>query len=537
MEAGIMKKDSFLKGAVILGAAGIIVKVMGAFFRIPLGRIIGSEGMGYYQAGYTVFNLLLAFTASGFPTAISKLVSEKRAKSDYRGGHKVFKTSFYLLLALGGIGSITLALLTPLLVQDVFKSPNAYYSVLALAPAVFFVSALASFRGYFQGMKDMTPTAISQVVEQAARVLFGLSLAVLLLKRFDIAYGAAGASLGAGIGAAFAMVTMGIIYIKRKSKILKMEGQALDTIEETPQEIIKNLLRISIPIAIGAAVMPLINTIDTIIVMRRLQDIGFTVKESTSLYGQLQGMAATLVNLPQVITVALATSIVPVIAESVAIHDRKRIQEDTKSALRVALLIGLPASIGLAVLSTPIMAMLFPKEPASVGEILFFLAFAVTFLAPLQTLTGVLQGLGKPDIPVRNLVIGAVFKFMVTYVLTGIPELNVKGAAIGTVIAYLIAFLLNLIAIKKETKAIFPVDEFLIRPLLSVGTMGLVVYILYGQLYKFLGNSISTIVSIAIGGLVYGIMLLKTRTIVQEDFDLLPGGKKLAEVLHKLRLM
>lgn len=532
-----MKKDSFLKGAVILGAAGIIVKVMGAFFRIPLGRIIGSEGVGYYQAGYTVFNLLLAFTAAGFPTAISKLVSEKRAKGDYKGAHKVFRTSFYLLLVLGAVGSIALALLTSLLVQDVFKSPNAYYAVLALAPAVFFVSALASFRGYFQGMKDMTPTAISQVVEQAARVLFGLSLAVILLKRFDITYAAAGASLGAGIGAAFALVMMIFIYLKRKNKILRMEGQTLDSIEETSQQIIKNLLRISIPIAIGAAVMPLINTIDTIIVMRRLQAIGFSVQESTSLYGQLQGMAATLVNLPQVITVALATSIVPVISESVATNDVQRVQEDTKSALRVALLIGLPASVGLAVLSSPIMAMLFPKEPASVGEILFFLALAVTFLAPLQTLTGVLQGLGKPDIPVRNLIIGAAFKFMVTYVLTGVPILNVKGAAIGTVVAYFVAFCLNLLAIKKETKVTFPLQQFLTKPLLSVGTMGLVVYISYRQLFKLFGNSVSTVISIAIGGMVYGIMLLKTRTIIKEDFDLLPGGDKLVQVLHKLRLM
>ncbi|NLM04839.1 MAG: polysaccharide biosynthesis protein [Clostridiales bacterium] len=532
-----MKRDSFLKGAFILGAAGIIVKIMGAFFRIPLGRIIGSEGMGYYQAGYTVFNLLLAFTSAGFPTAISKLVSEKRAKQDYRGAHKTFKTAFYLLLALGGIGAIGLALLTPTLVHDIFKSPNAFYSVLALAPAVFFVSALASFRGYFQGMKDMTPTAISQIVEQAARVIFGLSFAVLLLKYFNIALGAAGASLGAAIGAFFALISMLFIYFKRKDKILNLEGHNEDSIEESFTEIIKNILRISIPIAIGAAVMPLINTIDTIIVMRRLQAIGFTVLESTSLYGQLQGMAATLVNLPQVLTVALATSVVPVISEAVATNDMKRVISDSKSVLRVSLLIGLPASAGLAVLSGPIMTMLYPNEPSSIGQILFFLAFAVTFLAPLQALTGVLQGLGKPDIPVKNLIIGAVFKSLVTYVLTGIPILNVKGAAIGTVVAYFTAFALNLRAVKKETGAVFPMDEFLIRPVSSVIVMSLVVYITYGQLFKYVGNNLSTIISIGIGGIVYGIMLLKTKSITEADFDLLPGGSKIIPILQKLKLM
>lgn len=532
-----MKKDTFLKGAVILGAAGMIVKVMGAFFRIPLGIIIESEGMGYYQVGYTVYNFLLAFTAAGFPTAISKLVSEKRANEDYYGAHKVFKTSFYLLLALGAVGSVVLALLTSFLVNNVFKSPNAYYAVLALAPALFFVAVLASFRGYFQGMRDMTPTAISQVVEQAIRVVFGLSLAILLLRSMDVTYAAAGASFGASAGGAFALAMMLFLYKKRKNLILPEGGQVTAFEEETSQQIIKNLLRIAVPIAIGAAVLPLINMIDTFIVLRRLQATGFSYEQANSLYGQLQGMATALVNLPQVLTVALAMSIVPVISESVARNDWEAARGDAKSALRVALLIGLPASVGLAVLSTPIMTMLYPKEPASIGRILFFLAFAVTFLAPLQALTGVLQGLGKPDIPVRNLMIGAAFKFVVTYVLTGIPALNVIGAAIGTVIAYFVAFLLNFLAVKRETKVTIEIQQFVIKPLLSVGTMGVVVYLFYRQLYPFLGNSLSTIISIAIGAAVYGIMLLKTETLIRADFELLPGGDKILKLLYKMKLM
>ncbi|AOY75509.1 putative polysaccharide biosynthesis protein [Clostridium formicaceticum] len=532
-----MKKDTFLKGAVILGAAGMIVKVMGAFFRIPLGYIIESEGMGYYQVGYTVYNFLLAFTAAGFPTAISKLVSEKRARADYQGAHKVFKTSFYLLLALGTVGSVALALLTTFLVNNVFESPNAYYAVVALAPAVFFVAALAAFRGYFQGMKDMMPTAVSQVIEQAARVLFGFSLAYIFLRRFGVIYAAGGAAFGASIGAASALGMMAFLYKKRENNILPLEGQAIDAEEETSQQIIKRLLRIAIPIAIGAAVMPLINMIDTFIVLRRLQATGFSYQEANSLYGQLQGMAAALVNLPQVLTLALATSIVPVISESAAQNDWDSARQDIRSALRVALLIGLPASAGLAVLSTPIMAMLYPREPATIGRILLFLAFAVTFLAPLQALTGVLQGLGKPDIPVRNLMVGAGFKFITTYVLTGIPALNVKGAAIGTVIAYFVAFLLNFIAVKKETKVAFEPKQFIIKPVLSVTVMGAVVFILYRQLYNFLGNSLSTVISIAIGAAVYGVMLLKTKTIIEEDFDLLPGGSKLLKLLRKLKLM
>lgn len=509
---------------------------MGAFFRIPLGTIIGSEGMGYFQVGYTIYNFLLAFSAAGLPTAIAKVVSEKRAKGDYKGAHKTFKISFYLLLGMGTVGSLVFALFASYLVNDVFQSPNAYYAVLALSPAPFFVAILASFRGYFQGTKDMKPTAISQVVEQAARVLFGLTLAIVLVRKFDIRFGAAGASFGATMGGIFGLSTMLFIYLKKQKKLLSFENTG-EHIEETPKQIIRNLLRIAIPIAIGAAVMPLINMLDTFVVLRRLQSIGYTAQEATSLFGQLQGMATALVNLPQVLTIALAMSIVPVISDSAARDDWGAVRDDTKSALRLALLIGLPASVGLAVLSTPIMTMLYPREPATLGGVLLFLAFAVTFLAPLQALTGVLQGLGKPDIPVRNLMIGAGFKLVVTYILTGIPVLNVRGAALGTVIAYAVAFTLNFLAVKKETRVTFEAKQLILKPLLSVSTMGLVVFIIYRQLFPFLGNSISTIIAIGLGVVVYGVMLLRTETIVREDFELLPGGSKLLKIVEKLRLM
>ncbi|MDR5659183.1 polysaccharide biosynthesis protein [Serpentinicella sp. ANB-PHB4] len=530
-------KNSFIKGAFILGMAGIIVKFIGAFFRIPLGRIIGSEGLGYYQAGYSVFNFLLAFTAAGLPTAISKLVSEKRVKGDYKGAHKVFKTAFFLLLGLGLVGTIVFALITSYLVNEIFKNPNAYYAVMALAPALIFICLLAAFRGYFQGMKNMKPTATSQVVEQLARVTIGLTLAVVLLNKLDVRFAAAGASFGATAGGLFGLVIMLYIYQKQKNSIIPRDIEHIQVEEERTKQIIKNILKISIPISIGAAVMPLINMLDTIVVIRRLQDIGFTTEEANSLFGQLSGMATTMVNFPQVITVAIAMSVVPVISESAEIGKWDDVREDTKSAVKLALLIGLPAAVGLATLSHPIMAMLFPDEPASVGRILLFLSWAVIFLTQVQTLTGVLQGLGKPHIPVRNLIIGAGVKLVITYILTGIEIINVLGGAIGTVSAYFVAFTLNLIAVKKETGVVFSKREFLLKPILSAGIMGLIVLIVYHQLYPFLGNTIATLSSIVIGGITYGIMLLKTKTLGQVELELLPGSKKIIKVLRHFKLI
>ena len=532
-----MKKNSFLRGAAALGAAGIIVKVIGAFFRIPLGNIIGSQGMGYYQVAYNVFNFLLAFTAAGFPTAISKLVSEKRAKGNYKGAHKIFKTSFFLLLFLGVTASVLMVFITPFLARTLFKSPHAYYAILALSPTIFAVSLLASFRGYFQGMNDMKPTAISQIVEQMARVTIGIMLAVFFLRYYNIKLAAAGGVLGAFAGASMGLIAMLMIYKSKAPNIITKTDLAITSVEETTTEIVKNLVKMAFPIAIGVAIIPVINMLDTVIVLRRLQSIGFTYAEATSLFGQLQGMAMTLINLPQVLTIALAVSLVPVISEAATDNNWKSVQCDTKMGLKMAMLIGLPASVGLAVLATPIMTLLFPREPSSIGQILLFLSPAVFFLTQLQALTGVLQGLGKPHIPVKNLIAGATVKILITYVLTGMVALNVKGAAIGTVVAYFVAFVLNYYSVKKETKTKMVYLKIILKPALAVGVMGIVIFIIYNKLLYLIGNNKATLIAIVCGGLVYIAMLAVTKALTKEDLELFPGGVRLLKQLEKIKMM
>ncbi|KAB3531900.1 polysaccharide biosynthesis protein [Alkaliphilus pronyensis] len=530
-----MKKDSFLKGAAILGIAGIFVKILGAFFRIPLGNIIGSEGFGYYQVGYPIFTFLLSFSIAGFPTAISKLVSEKRAKGNYVGAHQVFKISIFVLFIIGSASAAILFFGTSYFVNNIVKSPNAYYAVLALAPGLFFVSMQAGFRGYFQGMKNMVPTAISQFVEQFARVIVGLSLATVLLNK-NVELAAAGASFGATAGGIAGLTVILYIYFNDKRKREKL-GTPLAGQKDQVGRVVSELMHIAIPITIGASILPLINMIDSLIVLRRLQAIGFTYSEANSLFGQLTGMAVTLINLPQVLTVALSMSIVPVISESRTKKDWSAVRNDVQSGLRVSFLLGLPSAVGLAVLATPIMQLLFPREPASIGQILLYLSPAVLFLTQVQVMTGILQGLGKQIIPVRNLLIGAVFKMIATYTLTGIPALNVKGAALGTVLAYLIAAILNLAAVIKYTKVSFDIRRIVYKPIVAAAFMAIITRISYILMTNLIGGRLSTVIAIAIGALVYGGMLLYTKTITKEDFELIPGGMKMAKLLNKLGVM
>lgn len=543
-----MSKNSFLKGAFILAVAGIIVKILGAFFRIPLGNIIGSEGMGYYQSAYPVYVLLLTISSAGFPAAISKLVSEKIAINDYRGAHRIFKVSFIALI-LTGVVTFSILYFGADYIVGYMKNPKAYYSMMAISPALLFVPIMAGFRGYFQGRQNMTPTAISQIVEQFFRVGLGLYLSFYFLYK-GTEYAAAGASFGATSGAFVGSLFMIIMYMVNRKKIKRELCYNSSKRRESTKEIINKLLIIAVPITIGSAIMPIMNMIDAAMVMRRLQDGGFTYLEATKLYGQLTGMAATLINLPQVLTMALSMSLVPVISHSFAIKDMSKAKSDIKAGVRVALLIGLPAGFGLASLSTPIMQMLYPKEPSSVGQILLVLSMGVIFLSLIQTLTGILQGMAKAYIPVLNLFIGAMVKVVISYTLIPIPSFNVNGAAIGTVSAYIIATVLNFYYLKKNMNIKFGFKDFVLKPLISVIIMSICAIFTYNILYKFIGdsiavceditlsgNSIACLVAITLAGMVYGVMLLLTKAITKQEILMMPKGKLIYKILHKARLI
>ncbi|MCT4594046.1 MAG: polysaccharide biosynthesis protein [Anaeromicrobium sp.] len=533
-----MSSKSFLKGAAILGVAGIIIKIMGAFFRIPLTNIIGAEGMGYYQASYPIYVLLLVVSTAGIPTAISKLVAEKNAVGDRYGAHRIFKVSFRLLLAVGIVTFCILFFGANILVK-IIKNENAYYSMKAVAPALLFVPVMAAFRGYFQGLQDMFPTAISQIFEQFGRVVIGIALAMFLLPR-GIEVAAGGASFGAASGAIMGTIAVAIIYYKKRNKILNEIKNNKVGEQESAGFIIKRILQIAIPITIGAAILPVMNTIDAALVMRRLTSVGYTQEVANSLYGQFTGMAAPLINLPQVLTVALAMSLVPAISHFYKKNDYKGLEDTVLSGTRVALLIGLPAAVGLVILAKPIMLLLFPLQmdsAASASEILKVLGWGVIFLTLVQTFTAILQGLGKPIIPVINLFIGAIFKVGFTYTLTAIPSINVKGAALGTVVAYCVASILNFIQVRKYTKTKFSLVNFVIKPAIAVGAMAISVMFMYNTIINFVGNKIATLGGVATGGVIYVLMLLCLGAVTSEDFQMVPGGNKISKILNKIGLL
>lgn len=530
-------KDSFLKGALILGLAGILVKIIGAFFRIPLGNLIGAEGMGYYQAAYPVYTLFLTLATAGFPTALAKLVSEKMAIGDHQGAHNIFKVSYMVLIITGFVSFLILLFGSKYIVNNVMHNQNAYYSMLAISPALLFAPAMAAYRGYFQGRREMSYIAMSQIDEQIFRVILGLGLGYFLMKSYGPSLGAAGAIMGATVGTIASMLYLIFVYFRKKSEIKRDIEKSNHFEKDNTSKVLNSLLTVAVPITIGAAAMPLVNIVDNVIVIRQLEVAGFSNANANILFGQLTGMAMSIINLPTIITLSMSMSLVPSISQLHARGDENGIKEEIKNAIKLTLYIVLPAAFGLASLATPIMQLLYPNEPSSIGMILLALSPCVIFLGLMQTLNGILQGIGKPMVPVIGLIIGILFKVVISYVLTSMPGINIIGSALGTVAAYLIAVIYELYYIKKYAKVSFSIKEFLIKPLSIVIIMGGVVILSYNILGNLLGTKLVTVLAIAIGGLVYVISIFLIGAITKDELVKMPKGVKIYSILKKVKLM
>jgi len=531
-------KKTFVAGAMLLGAAGILVKVLGLFFRIPLTNIIGADGMGYYQTAYPVYVLILTISTSGLPTAISRMVSERRSLNNYYEAYRVFKVSFSVMLILGLSTGILLFIFAPM-ISELQKEPDAVMALRATVPALILCPVLSCYRGFFQGQSNMVPTALSQVVEQIFRVGVGLGLALLLVSK-GLPQAAAGASFGASAGSIFGLAAIIYLFQRNRYKMedeIRMSGRKST---ETSGSIVSNLLKIAVPITIGACIMPILNWIDTLIVKRRLLFIGYDNTAARTLYGELSGMASPIINVPQVLTQTLVQTLVPVISSAFKRDDMDFVRKNASLGLRYAFTVSLPCAVGMIVLSKPIMQLFYPtqqKSLANAAACLSIYAVGMVFLSSTHALTGVLQGIGKQTIPVRNLFIGAAVKAVVTYVLTGIPAINVKGAAVGTACAYIIAAWLNFAAVRKYTAVKPDIKIVVIKPLLSAAVMGVVVFFVFRLIKDPLGNTVSTLLSVFIGVVIYAAMMLITRGITAEDFESVPKLRKLAAILRKIHLI
>ena len=525
-----MRKNSFIQGALILTVAGIIVKFIGAFSRIYLSRLLGGEGIGLYQMAYPIYLLCLSVSSAGLPVAISIMVAERNALNDYHGGQKVFRISMAALV----LFSVLLFFGAQWLVDTgIVRDPRAYWSLLALSPAVFCATLLATLRGYFQGLQLMTPTAVSQILEQVVRVVTMIAFAVILLP-YGLEFGAAGATLGAAPGAFMGIVVLiGFYYMTRGWRKELASEQDPSIKPQSALHIIKRLLVLAIPVSLANIMLPIVSNIDLFIVPRRLEVAGFAVEEATTLFGYLTGMATALVNMPTIVTASLAASLVPVISEAIAQKRGDVVMKRTDTAMRLANLITIPAFVGMCVIATPISAMLYATPDA--GPCIAVMSFGVFLLGVQQVTTGVLQGMGKTAIPFINMVISASVKVLLSWNLTALPAWGVLGAAWATNADFGVAAVLNLIFLYKYRRYTMDVLHT-VKLFVAAGIMGAAVLGAYHGAFSIIhSNTLATLAAICVGGVVYLTAIVVIRAVKPEDVQGVPKiGPKLAAAVEKL---
>ncbi len=545
------KKKSFLNGAFILAAAGLICKIIGAVYKIPLRHIVGEETMGVYSAVYPIYTFLLIFSTSGIPTAISKMVAEQRSKGNFNGAHRVFRSSLKILTIIG-VATSALMLIGAPAIAGVLKI-DSWEPIAAISLSLFFVSVLSAFRGYYQGMQNMNPTAITQLVEQLIKLIAGFYFAISWYNKYDYIMGAAGALFGITISEAAAFLVIFILYQKDKKKIFSRLEQS--KIQKSSRLVMKRLLQIAIPMTIGGAVKPLVDAIDSVMVKSILQqNFGYVSEYIDALYGYLKSDCGTLINLPTVLTVALSMALVPAISDALATpNGKKEVRRISKTGLKLSMVIGLPCSVGFFAMAREILLLLYTYETKTYGSItltadekiaitagfLQILAIGVLFLSVIQTAAGILQGMGKVSIPVINLAIGMAVKIFLNLLLIPNPKIGMTGVPIGTVVCYGIAAVLDIIFVRKHARTRLDLKKMILRPL---GAAAVMAGVIYGMKALFsvqlaAGGALAKIIAAAIilaAAIAYFAGLILFKVFDRNDLQLMPGGKKLEKLFIKI---
>ena len=530
-EKSASSNNKFLKGTLILTVSSIVVKVIGSLNWIILSRVLGGEGIGLCQMGFPIYLMAITLSSAGIPVAISIITAEKLAQKDFLGAKRVFNVSLRLLFVTGLVFASALFFGAHWLIDNHWiRDSRAYYSIIALAPAVFFVTFLASFRGYLQGWQIMTPTAASEIVEQLMRVVTMIVFANMFMPH-GLAYAAGGASMGAGVGAFCALLVLMWFYgrLKQKLKADLQQQNPLAT-RESARAIISRLLRLALPVSMSSLMLPVVANLDLLIVPQRLEAAGFHISQATEFFGYLTGMAVPLINLATIFTAAMTISLVPAISESRALNDVFGIRAKTRTAFRVALIITCPCFVGMYFLAEKIAALIYNAPGAA--DAIQTMSVGILLLGLHQISTGILQGLGRTSIPVINMILAAAVKVFLSWTLTAIPTLGIKGAAMATVVDFGLAAVLNMIFIYKYTGFALSFSG-VFKPAVSAAAMGAAVYGVITLAVSWGAWAILAAIAVAVP--VYGGVLLAVGGMGKDDLESLPFiGHRLLAAGQKL---
>lgn len=521
------KSKSLIGGISILGLAGLICKVVGVLYRIPLAAYVGGEGIGIYSKVFPSYNLLLTISSAGIPVAISRMVSHYVTRNDPRNARRIFGVAAPALTALGLIATILLLCGSGML-SSRSGTPEAKAGYIAIAPSLLFVCVMSAFRGYMQGHRLMLPTAISQLIEQVGKVGIALPMAIWGMRAGGAAMGAAGALLGTSIAEGAALAYMAVKHVRSRQLFSEVtQDEAAQVLSR--RHIAVRLASISVPITLGACIVPLAGWIDSFMLTNLMEGGGMDATEALVRYGLYSGMVLTLINVPTALALAMSTNLVPAISAGMARGDQAYVSHESITGMRIAAVIGFPCAVGMSIMAKPILFLFYSGSYTAqhlhvAGELLQMSAMTIGLFTMVQATSGILQGCGKQRIPMYTLLAGVACKVLLNYLLVRIPSLNIHGAPIASLVCYTVSMLPNLYYVVKYAAHRFPVGDIVLRPLAATLVMGAVVWALWQKLftesYLTAGRTklmIAVIVCVGAGIIVYFIFAVLFKAVTSED--------------------
>ncbi|TGE32396.1 polysaccharide biosynthesis protein [Desulfosporosinus sp. Sb-LF] len=506
-----MPKRTFVYGATILLGANLLNRILGFTFQYLIMNNIGGEAYGLFNMVFPIYMLALVFTTAGIPLAIAKMVSEEVSLGRVRQAQAIFRLALWFLSISGAVVSTVLYFLTPYLAHRIFPDPRVLNIFLICTPAIFIVSVSSAFRGYFQGLQNMIPTAISQICEQIVRVIVGYTIAIRLL-RDGVEWAAAGLALGMLAGELVGLLAIALQYRRVKPNFTEKSQES----GYSSRLIMSQLWHLASPVTVGRLFSTGLSALDAMLIPMRLQVAGYGARAATTLFGQLGGAAFTLLTFPSVFTFALATSLVPAISEAAARRQFHIVRARSAEAIRLTILIGIPCLIILFYFSRPLTAFF---RSMDIAPVLRVLALGGIFSYIQQTTTGILQGLGKVQLPVLHSIIAAIIRIPVLIYLTGLPQWGLRGTAWAYTIGFFIMAALNITAIARYTGMALDLQRFVLQPV-SGGIGMLLVFHFLDPIFG--GNVIGYLIEFSLGFTLYSMILFINGGVTFTDLKRLP---------------
>ncbi len=552
-----VKKTSnlFFSGVLILTIANLLVKIIGVGLKVPLTKIIETNGMGYYTSAYDIYVWLYMVSTAGIPVAISIMISDSRSKGNFREAKKIFKIALWSFVVIGLVG-MSVMIFGSHLFSTLYELPELYWSIIAIAPTLLFICISSAIRGYFQGYQNMTPTAVSEVIESFGKLLLGIAFALWSMKAFADPSGAVSEStyakaaamtiLGLTIGVFISMIYLIIKKMTFREELYNAEFVRPDSDElsvKSSKSLLKTLVIIAVPITISASMMSFTNMIDGMIIANRLSGLGFDTSVISGMIGAFKTQVVTFFNLPPALIYPISASLVPYISTVRNTGTKEQLHTIMNSAVKITSLIAMPCALGMSVLSEPIIALMFDmsKNPEAMTfgtpELLSVQSLAVFFLGMLAITNSFLQAHNLERKPIISILAGSAVKLISSFLLIGNEHIQILGAPIGTLLCYITIVVFNFYFVAKHIGFVPKFGRVFIRPLIASLICAAAAFGSFKLIEMFIPAKIAVLLAILVAVLVYAVTVFLTRAITEDEIKMLPKGQKIANKLSRIGIL